>query len=136
MNEMPPILDAAALAALRKTRPWLYLIGIFSSVISVLALLALIGGLIGLHASPAQSHLLTLGAGFTLLVSLPSAVAQLGYAFALSRIGEAAHDALEEALELACLRQRNLWFVNAITVALLVAWTVFGIIAPALVLSL
>ena len=119
MSETPPLLNDAGLAALDKTRPWMYLIGICSILFSFIALLALIGGLLGVSANPERAHLIMVAGITALIISLPSAIVQMGYAFALSRVNEASNPELGVAVELACVRQRNLWVVNGLTVGLL-----------------
>lgn len=125
MNDTIPLLDDAALAALDKTRPWMYLIGICSILGSFLALLAVIGGIIGISANPERARLImALGIG-ALVVSLPSAIVQMGYALALSRVNEASGSELAAAVELACVRQRNLWVVNGLTAGLIALLLLF-----------
>lgn len=127
MNEDTlPLLDEAGLAALNKTRPWMYLVGICSILFGVFALLALIGGLVGIGANPARAHLIIVAGTLALLVALPSAVVQMGYALALSRVNEATGAALSAAVELVCLRQRNLWIVNGLTAGLLALALIFS----------
>ncbi len=123
-----PLLDEKALDALRRTRPWLYLLGILSCLTAGLGLILLVAGSIALSVASGRASLL-MGGGFALvLIALPTAVVQLGYALALSRVGEATGEALGAAVELACIRQRNLWIVNAFTVGLLLVWTLIHLV--------
>ncbi len=118
-TSLEPLLDKDALDLLRRTRPWLYLLGVVSCIFSVFGLILLLAGIIGMHTNSAKASLL-IGTGIAaLLILLPSAITQLGYASALSRVEEAAPENLPEAVELACVRQRYLWIVNAITVGIL-----------------
>ncbi|MGA7964963.1 MAG: hypothetical protein WCB49_03575 [Gammaproteobacteria bacterium] len=129
MNEtIMPLLNEDALDALNRTRPWMYLIGICSLLVSLITLLAVIGGIIGINANPQRAHLILTSGFIGLIVSLPSAIVQLGYAFALSRVNEASGAALDAAVELACIRQRNLWVVNAIIASLLALIPVFSVV--------
>jgi|GEM_PF-2822567 len=129
MNEASaPLLDDKALAALNKTRPWMYLIGICSLLAGFLALLAVIGGIIGSSINPERAHMI-LAAGIAgFLVCVPSAVVQLGYALALSQVNEATGRGLVGAVELACIRQRNLWIVNGLIAGLATVLLVFSTI--------
>ncbi len=123
-----PLLDEDALAALNRTRPWLYLLGVVSCVLSALALIVLLAGIVGMHTNSAKASVL-IGAGIAaLLITVPSAITQLGYAAALSRVGQAAPESLPEAVELACIRQRHLWIVNALTVGIIAATIVLQLI--------
>ena len=123
-----PLLDEKALDALRRTRPWLYLLGILSCLTAGLGLILLVAGSIGLSIDSGKASLL-MGSGFALvLIALPTAVVQLGYALALSRVGETTGEALGAAVELACIRQRNLWIVNAFTVSLLLIGTLIHLV--------
>lgn len=128
MNDNPPLLNDAGLAALNKTRPWMYLIGIVSIIGSFLSLLVVIGGLIGIGANPERAHLIMSAGIFGFIVSLPSAIVQMGYALALSRVSEAAGSELDAAVELACVRQRNLWIVNGLIAGLITVILVFSTI--------
>ena len=123
-----PLLDDAALGALRRTRPWLYVLGILSCLGVGLGLILLVAGLLGLHVNSVQSSFLIGAAVGLLLIAVPTAVTQLGYATALSRVEEAAPADLPQAVEVACVRQRNLWVVNAFTVGLLVVMTVLQLV--------
>lgn len=127
-----PLLDDAALGALRRTRPWLYVLGILSCLGVGLGLILLVAGLLGLHVNSVQSSYLIGAAVGLLLIAVPTAVTQLGYATALSRVEEAAPVNLPQAVEEACVRQRNLWVVNAFTVGLLVVMTVLQLVLGAL----
>ncbi len=125
----PPLLDAKAFDALRRTRPWLYLLGILSCLTAGLGLILLLAGGIGLSANSGKASLL-MGGGFALvLLALPTAVVQLGYALALSQVEKATADDLGAAVELACIRQRNLWIVNAFTVGLLLVGTLIHLVS-------
>lgn len=129
-----PLLDDAALDALRRTRPWLYLLGILSCLGVGAGLIMLVAGALGMHVDSARSSYLVGGALGVLLIAVPTAVTQLGYAMALSRIEEARPDELSGAVERACVRQRNLWVVNAFTVGLLAVMTVLQLILGVLTL--
>lgn len=127
-----PLLDEPALDALRRTRPWLYLLGVLSALGVALGLIMLLAGFIGLGINSARSAYV-IGAGVGLLVvTIPSAITQLGYAMSLSRVEEAPPGELPAAVETACRRQRNLWVVNAFTVGLLVIITLLQLILAAL----
>lgn len=128
MNNAAPLLDEEALGALNRTRPWMYLIGIFSIVLACLSLLAVVGGLIGLGINPERAHEILRRGIVALVVCVPSAIVQLGYAQALSRINESTGADLGEAVELACVRQRNLWIVNGLTCGMLTLVLVFTIL--------
>lgn len=134
MPETPylsPLLDDAGLAALRRTRPWMYFLGVVSSILAAFGLILLISGSIGLHINQIQSTYL-LGAGAAAeLISLPTAITQLRYAAALTGISTASGGMLSEAIESACLRQRHLWIVNAYTVVLVAALTLLDLIRTA-----
>lgn len=118
MDGTAPLLNDTALDALNRTRPWMYLLGVFSVILTCFGLLAVTGGLIGLGINPARAHQI-LGGGIALVVVCgPSAVVQLGYALALSRLGEASGPDQGTAVELACVRQRNLWIVNGLIAGL------------------
>jgi len=123
-----PLLDKDALDALNRTRPWLYLLGVASCVLSALALILLLAGIVGMHTNSAKASSLIGAAIAALLIMVPSAITQLGYAAALSRVGQAAPEGLPEAVELACVRQRYLWIVNALTVGVLAATIVLQLI--------
>lgn len=130
-----PLLDEESLEALRKTRPWLYFLGILSCLLTALALILLLAGSIGLHTNQLRAVGL-IGAGIGILViSVPAAITQLGYAAALSRVEESEPEDLPDAVALACVRQRNLWIVNAITVGVLAVVTVMQLISSASLLS-
>jgi len=130
-NAVPPLLDERSLDALRRTRPWLYFLGILSGLLSALALILLLAGSIGLHTDQLKAISL-IGAGVgILLISAPAAITQLGYATALSRVAESTPEDLPDAVALACVRQRNLWVVNAFTVGLLAVITVIQLVSSA-----
>ena len=125
----PPLLDEKAFDALRRTRPWLYLLGTLSCLTAGLGLILLLTGGIGLSVNSVKASFL-MGGGFALvLLALPTAVVQLGYALALSRVEKATADDLGAAVELACIRQRNLWIVNAFTVGLLLVGTLIHLVS-------
>ena len=132
MDNPAPLLDEEALDALNRTRPWMYLIGIFSIVLAGFGLLAVIGGIIGLGINPARAHDILLGGIVVLVVCVPSAVVQVGYALALSRVNEASGNELDEAVELACVRQRNVWIVNGLTAGLATLSLVFSTVGAGL----
>lgn len=129
-----PLLDDAALDALRRTRPWLYLLGILSCLGVGAGLIMLVAGTLGMHVNSARSSFLVGGALGVLLIAVPTAITQLGYAMALSRVEEARPDELSGAVERACVRQRNLWVVNAFTVGLLAVMTVLQLVFGVLTL--
>ena len=130
-NAVLPLLDDRSLDALRRTRPWLYFLGILSCLLAALSLILLLAGSIGLHTNHLKAAGL-IGAGIgMLLISAPTAITQLGYATALSRVGESAPEDLADAVALACVRQRNLWIVNAFTVGLLAVITVIQLVSSA-----
>jgi len=89
-----PLLDDKALAALNKTRPWLYFLGIVACLgtafAALIILLAGIGVTMHVHRGP-----LMLG---------------------------------PEAVELACIRQRSVWIVNAFTVGVLALVMLFQLL--------
>lgn len=123
-----PLLDDKALAALNKTRPWLYFLGIVACLgtafAALIILLAGIGVTMHVHRGP-----LMLGAGIALLlISAPTAFVQLGYAAALSRVSRSRAGELPEAVELACIRQRSVWIVNAFTVGVLALVMLFQLL--------
>ena len=128
MNASPdPLLDDAALAALDKTRPWLYFLGILACLGTAFAVLVLlIAFSIALHT--ARAHLLAWGGIVLLLISAPTAFVQLAYASALSRLSQARGAELPEAVELACVRQRSVWIVNAFTVGVLALVSLFQLL--------
>ncbi len=130
-----PLLDERSLEALRKTRPWLYFLGVMSCLLIAFALILLLAGSIGLHTNQLRAAGL-IGAGIgILLISLPTGITQLGYAAALSRVDESTPEDLPNAVALACVRQRNLWIVNAFTVGVLAVITVMQLVSSASLLS-
>lgn len=128
---MQPLLDERARDALRRTRPWLYLLGIVSSIIAAISLIMLVAGVIGLHINAGKSSVILGAALAGLLVSVPTAITQLLYAAALSRIESARASALDKAVDTACARQRLVWIVNAFTVLILIAGTLVQLLLHA-----
>jgi hypothetical protein len=123
-----PLLDDKALAALNRTRPWLYFLGILACLLAAFSVFAILIAVLGaeMHTSTAPKLLAT---GIVLLlISVPTAFVQLGYAAALSRVGQAGASEMAAAVELACVRQRNVWIVNAFTVGLMAMVTVFHLL--------
>lgn len=122
------LLDDSALDALRRTRPWLYLLGIISSIMAAISVIMLAAGVIGLHINAGKSSEILAAAAVGLLISLPTAITQLRYAVALSRIESLKVSALSDAVDLACTRQRHVWIVNAFTVLILIAGTLLQLL--------
>jgi len=124
-----PLLDDDALSALHRTRPWLYFLGILACIGAAFAALFILLAALDLAVNGAQGHLLVWAGIVLFLISAPTAYAQLAYAAALSRVTRAGRAELPGAVELACLRQRGVWIVNAFTVGVLAVVSFFQLLA-------
>lgn len=112
------MLEAEAVEALRRTRPWMYFLAVVTVILCVIMLCAIAAGVIGHATYPVRGGvLIAVGIG-GLIVGIPIAIVQFGYAMAVSDVEQAQPAELERAIERACIRQRDLWFVNAIVVGL------------------
>lgn len=118
MEETAPALESNALEALRKTRPWMLFLAIVSVIVCAFMLIVLLAGIVGHATHPARSNLLLVVSIGGLIVGIPITIVQFGYAMALSDVEQARAEELEHAIERACVRQRNLWIVTAVVVAL------------------
>ena len=123
-----PLLDDEALAALNKTRPWLYFLGILACLGTAFAALFVLLAALSIAMHRPQGRLLLWGGIVLLLISGPTAFVQLAYASALSRVSRARRAELPAAVELACIRQRSVWIVNAFTVGVLAVVSLFQLL--------
>lgn len=118
MDETASALEPKALEALRKTRPWMLFLAVVTVIICAVMLIVLIAGIAGHATHPARANEMIGGGIAGLIVCIPIAVVQFGYAMALSDVEQARPGELERAIERACVRQRNLWIVTAVVTAL------------------
>lgn len=115
-----PLLTLAprAVDSLRRTRPWIFLLAAVTVIGCVLLVIILIAGFAGVADNPPDAHRMIAFAIGGLVVAVPLAAFEVGYAMALADIERARGDDLRRALERACLSQRNLWIATAVALGL------------------
>lgn len=118
MDKPVLVLEPQAMEAFRRTRPWLYLIAITTIVVCVFMAIILIAGFAGRSANPGRADFMIAFAVAGLIIGIPAAGVQMGYAVALSDLMRADQGSLAPAIERACARQRNLWAVTAFAIGL------------------
>ena len=123
-----PLLDDEALTALDKTRPWLYFLGVLACFGTAFAALIIFLAAISMTMLHHRGPLLLWAGIVLLLISAPTAFVQLAYAAALSRVSQARGAELPGAVQLACIRQRSVWIVNAFTVGVLAVVSLFQLL--------
>ncbi|MGH8428663.1 MAG: hypothetical protein ACRES7_11925 [Gammaproteobacteria bacterium] len=114
MEESALFLEPEAVESLRRTRPWMYFLAAVTVIVCVIMACVLIAGILGYKTNPAQASMLMGGGAGGLIVGVLFVIVQFGYAIALSDVEQTQQTELREAVERACIRQRNLWIVMAI----------------------